>query len=124
MKLGKHTILNEHTFEVLTRSSEHGIMTIEHITEFVETDTKHFSWLEEDVRKAKEYLDKKSYKEVTDRRYCSVCGVTAVNATNDTCANCSGLDERVQRAFIALRSTIIEQQDMIDELRARSEKNK
>jgi hypothetical protein len=117
MKLGKYAILNEQTGEVLTKSSEHGIMTIEHITEFVETDVKHFAWLEEGVREAKKYLDHKSYKEVTDRRFCSVCGVTAMPAGNDTCANCSTLPENVQRAFIALRSTLIEQHEMINEMK-------
>src|ERR1051326_8232247 len=96
MKLGKYTILNEQTFEVLTKSNEHGMMTIEHITEFVETDVKHFSWLEEDVREAKKYLDKRSYKEVTDRRFCSVCGVTAPAANSDTCGNCASLGDNVQ----------------------------
>ncbi|MBK7995772.1 MAG: hypothetical protein IPK14_21055 [Blastocatellia bacterium] len=53
MRLGKHAILFEPTFEVLTKSSEHNVMTIEHITEFVETDVKHFAWLEDAVIEAK-----------------------------------------------------------------------
>jgi hypothetical protein len=122
MRLGKYTILNESTLEVLTKSSEHSIMTLEHITEFVETDTTHYSWLQEDVQKAKDYLDKKSYKDVSSRRFCSVCGIAALEGQGtDTCLNCGLLDENVQRAFIALRSQIIEQQEYIEELRNKTE---
>jgi hypothetical protein len=125
MRFGKYTILNERTFEVLTKSNEHGIMTIEHLTEFVETDPKQFAWLESDIQEAKKYLEKKSYKEVTDKRFCSVCGVTALtNANTDTCANCSSLDENVQRAFIAIRSTVIEQNELIEELHDKVGKSK
>ncbi|MEW6733663.1 MAG: hypothetical protein AB1489_20210 [Acidobacteriota bacterium] len=125
MRLGKYTILNEQTLEVLTKSAEYGIMTIEHITEFVETDVNQFNWLESDVREAKKYLEKKSYKEVAERRFCSVCGVTAINTAGiDTCATCGQLDDNTQRAFIALRSTIIEQHEQIEELRVKMEKNR
>ena len=117
MRLGKYAILFEPTFEVLTRSSDHGVMTIEHITEFVETDVKHFAWLEEDVKQAKKYLESKSYQEVSSRRFCSICGVTTLNKANvDTCPNCDSLPENVQRTFVALRSTIIEQNERIEEL--------
>jgi len=118
MRLGKYAILFEPTFEVLTRSSDHGVMTIEHVTEFVETDIKHFGWLEEDVKQAKKYLESKSYQEVSSKRFCGICGVAALNKTNvDTCPNCDSLPENVQRAFVALRSTIIEQNERIEELR-------
>lgn len=125
MRLGKYAILNEHTFEVLTKSSEHGIMTIEHLTEFVETDVKHFPWLEEDVKEAKKYLDKKSNKDIS-RRYCSVCGVAASPSAGeeDACRNCVTLPNNVQRSFISLRSTILEQQEAIDELRNRLDKSR
>jgi hypothetical protein len=127
MRFGKYTIMNEKTYEVLTRSSEHGMMTIEHLTEFVETDTSQFGWLETDVREAKKYLDKKLIKQVTENRFCSVCGVTAVTSADpdeDTCANCGTLSENVQRAFIALRSTLIEQNELIEELRNKVEQNR
>lgn len=118
MRLGKYAILYEPTFEVLTRSSEHGVMTIEHITEFVETDVKHFAWLEEAVREAKKYLEKKSYPEVSSRRFCGICGVAALTKANDdACPNCDSLPENVQRGFVALRSTIIEQNELIEELK-------
>ena len=126
MRFGKYTILNEKTFEVLTISSDHGMMTIEHITEFVETDTSQFGWLEADVHEAKRYLDKK-FKEVAANRFCSVCGVTALTSPDtevDTCPNCGSLNENVQRAFIALRSTLIEQNELIEELRSKVEKNR
>lgn len=116
MRLGKHAILFEPTFEVLTKSSEHNVMTIEHITEFVETDVKHFAWLEDAVTEAKKYLEKKSYQEVANRRLCGICGVTALKGNADACANCDSLPDNVQRAFIALRSTIIEQNERIEEL--------
>src|SRR5947207_1893803 len=126
MRFGKYTILNEKTSEVLTRSIEHGIMTIEHITDFAETDVDQFKWLEEDVREAKRYLDKKAGKNLADSRFCSVCGVSVLTTadTDDTCANCASLDENVKRAFFALRTTIIEQNEMIEELRNKVEKNR
>lgn len=118
MRLGKYAILNEKTFEVLTKSSEHGVMIIEHLTEFVETDVKGFPWLETEVREAKKYLEKKPLKDVSETRYCSVCGVTTVSdPDNDACENCANLDVAVQRAFIAIRSTIIEQNELIEELK-------
>lgn len=118
MRLGKYAILNENTCEVLTKSSDHGMMTIEHITEFVETDVNHFSWLKDDVSAAKKYLEKKSYQEVASRRFCGICGVMAMpaNSGTDMCPTCTALDEPVQRAFVALRSTLIEQNERIEEL--------
>jgi hypothetical protein len=127
MRFGKYSILNEKTNEVLTRSIEHGIMTIEHITEFVDTDVEQFGWLEADLREAKKYLEKRSPDELNEKRYCSVCGVTALKETAtdiDTCANCAVLNENIQRAFIALRSTILEQNEMIEELRQKLDKNR
>ena len=125
MRLGKYSILNETTYEVLIRSKEHGIMTIEHITDFIDTDVEQFKWLEADLKEAKKFLEKRSNKEIADNRFCSVCGVAAVNvAEDDVCANCGSLSENVQRAFISLRSTVIEQHQMIDDLREKVEKNR
>src|SRR5689334_18867889 len=125
MRFGKYSILNEQTSEVLTRSSEHGIMTIEHITEFVDSDVEQFNWLEPDVREAKKFIETSSGKKLIQNRYCSICGVSTIaTVETDICANCSTLDDNVQRAFFALRSTIIEQNELIEELRNKIEKNR
>lgn len=117
MRLGKYAILYEPTYEVLTKSNDHGIMTIEHITDFVETDIRHFGWLEEDVKQAKKYLDTKSKQDLASRRFCDICGVIKLTRPNeDTCPNCDSLPDNVQRTFIAMRSMIIEQNERIEEL--------
>lgn len=117
MRLGKYAFLNEQTLEVLTKSSEHGIVTIEHITEFVETDPKEFPWLENEIREAKKYLERVPSQELTSRRFCSICSMTKPVNDDDTCVSCSTISEPVQRALFALRATIIEQASEIAELR-------
>lgn len=117
MKLGKYAFLNEQTLEVLTKSAEHGIVTIEHITEFVETDPKEFPWLENEIREAKKYLEKVPSHELTSRRFCSICGMTKPVTEDDTCTSCSVIGEPVQRALFALRATIIEHAAEIAELK-------
>lgn len=117
MRLGKYAFLNEQTLEVLTKSSEHGIITIEHITEFVETDPKEFPWLENEIREAKKYLAGIPSQELTNRRFCSICGMTKPVTEDDTCSSCSTINEPVQRALFALRATMIEQAAEITELK-------
>jgi hypothetical protein len=114
MRLNRYAILNEETGEVLTKSTQHRIITIEHINDFIETDVKYFPWLAEAVTQAKKYLtDKPNFSK---QKACSVCGMSNPTNSDDTCTNCSKLDENVQRAFIALRATQIEQQEQINEL--------
>jgi hypothetical protein len=114
MRLNRYAILNVETGEVLTKSTAHRIITIEHINDFVETDVKYFPWLADAVAKAKQYLLEKPT--FSKQKACSVCGMSNPTNSDDTCTNCSKLNEDVQRAFIALRATQIEQQEQINEL--------
>lgn len=116
MRLGKYAVLNEETLEVLTKSSQHGIMTIEHITEFVETDPKEFPWLEAEIRAAKKYLETVS-ADLLAKRVCSLCGVVPPLANDDMCGPCNTLPDAVQRALFALRVAILEQAAELSELK-------